>query len=212
MRIQRRTTLPLLLIAAAGLVVGLAIPAAAHETNHLISGSSIKDHTITGTKLKSNTLTGAQIKESTLGTVPAARSARTATTATTAGSSDKVDGQQAKNFSFTVPLGGSSQTATVPGAVLTAECGLNEGDSILNIAGTQAGETYTAAATDTSGDKLEYYDTDLSPASLDTLVDDSAAGAGTANILTGTKVTTINYSWIEASSPDRCIIFGKAIG
>jgi hypothetical protein len=46
-----------------------------------------------------------------------------------------------KNFSFTVPLGGGSQTATVPGAILTAECALGEADSILNIAGTQAGET-----------------------------------------------------------------------
>jgi hypothetical protein len=64
---------PMLAVAVAGLVVGLAMPAAARETKHVISGSSIKKHSISGNRLKANTLTGAQIKESTLGTVPKAR-------------------------------------------------------------------------------------------------------------------------------------------
>jgi hypothetical protein len=83
MRIHGLAALPLLLIAAGGLVIGLAIPAAARETGHLIDGSSIKAHTITGSKLKNNTVTGTQINESTLGTVPTARSAQTASTART---------------------------------------------------------------------------------------------------------------------------------
>jgi hypothetical protein len=72
------TTLPLLLVAAGGLVVGLAVPAAARETGHLINGNSIKVHSIAGDRLKANTLTGAQIKESTLGAVPRATVAVTA--------------------------------------------------------------------------------------------------------------------------------------
>ncbi|HEX3908858.1 MAG TPA: hypothetical protein VHW92_13120 [Mycobacteriales bacterium] len=67
------TTFPLLLIAAGGLVIGLAVPAAARETGHLINGSSIKQHTIAGDRLKNNTLTGKQIKESTLREVPEAK-------------------------------------------------------------------------------------------------------------------------------------------
>jgi hypothetical protein len=55
-----------LAVAAVALVVGLAAPAAAHETTHLISGASIK----------ANSVTGKQVKESSLGPVPRAVSAR----------------------------------------------------------------------------------------------------------------------------------------
>jgi hypothetical protein len=68
----RKTSVPLLLIAAGGLVVGLAVPAAAHETSHLINGKSIAIQSIPGNRLKVNTLTGRQINESTLGAVPKA--------------------------------------------------------------------------------------------------------------------------------------------
>jgi hypothetical protein len=54
----------------AGLILGLAVPAAAGEAKHLINGSSIKAHTITGKQIKNNAITGAQVKESTLGAVP----------------------------------------------------------------------------------------------------------------------------------------------
>jgi hypothetical protein len=77
MRSHRLTTMSMLLLAAGGLVVGLALPAAGHEAKHLISGSSIKKHSIAGNRLKANTVTGAQVKESTLGTVPAAKAAAT---------------------------------------------------------------------------------------------------------------------------------------
>jgi hypothetical protein len=69
------TTVSMVLIAAGGLVVGLAAPAAGREASHLINGSSIKQHSIAGDRLKNNTVTGAQIKESTLGTVPKAATA-----------------------------------------------------------------------------------------------------------------------------------------
>jgi hypothetical protein len=72
----RKTAVPLLLIAAGGLVVGLAVPAAAHEASHLIDGKSIAIQSIPGNRLKVNTLTGRQIKESTLGTVPHATEAQ----------------------------------------------------------------------------------------------------------------------------------------
>ena len=72
----RKSAIPLLLIAAGGLVVGLAVPAAARETSHLINGKSIAIQSIPGNRLKVNTLTGRQIKESTLGTVPKATLAR----------------------------------------------------------------------------------------------------------------------------------------
>jgi hypothetical protein len=75
MRSHRLTTMSMLLLAAGGLVVGLALPAAGHEAKHLISGSTIKQHSIAGNRLKNNTLTGKQIKESTLGTVPRATAA-----------------------------------------------------------------------------------------------------------------------------------------
>jgi hypothetical protein len=74
MRTQRLATLPMLLVAAGGLIVGLAAPAAGREASHLISGNTIKRHSIAGDRLKNNTLTGKQIKESTLGTVPKAKS------------------------------------------------------------------------------------------------------------------------------------------
>jgi hypothetical protein len=66
-------------VAAGGVVLGLAVPAAAHEAGHLINGASIKPHTIAGDRLKNNTVTGAQVKESTLGTVPRAGTASVAT-------------------------------------------------------------------------------------------------------------------------------------
>lgn len=69
---HRLTAVPALLIAAGGLVVGLAIPAAGREAVRAINGSSIKPHSIAGNRLKNNTVTGAQVKESTLGTVPRA--------------------------------------------------------------------------------------------------------------------------------------------
>jgi hypothetical protein len=68
-----------LLLAASGLVVGLAAPAAGREAHHLISGSTIKKHSIAGDRLKRNTVKGREIKESTLGTVPRAKTATTAT-------------------------------------------------------------------------------------------------------------------------------------
>jgi hypothetical protein len=74
MRRARPANPLLLLVAAGGLVVGLAVPAAANEASHLINGSSIKPHSIAGNRLKNNTITGTQIKESTLGTVPRAAS------------------------------------------------------------------------------------------------------------------------------------------
>jgi hypothetical protein len=67
--------LPMLLIAAGGLVVGLALPAAAHETGRLINGTSIAVHSIPGDRLKQNTVTGMQIDEGTLGTVRRATTA-----------------------------------------------------------------------------------------------------------------------------------------
>jgi hypothetical protein len=73
MRTQRLATLPMLLIAVGGLIVGLAAPAAGREASHLISGTTIKKHSIAGDRMKNNTLTGKQIKESTLGTVPRAK-------------------------------------------------------------------------------------------------------------------------------------------
>jgi hypothetical protein len=72
MRIHGLRSASWLAVAAGGLVVGLAMPAAAHEASHLINGNTIKNHTIAGVKLKANTVTGAQIKESTLATVPRA--------------------------------------------------------------------------------------------------------------------------------------------
>jgi hypothetical protein len=71
----------MLLIAAGGLVVGLAIPAAAHEAGTLINGKSIVKDSIPGNRLENNTVTGKQIKESTLGRVPKATAAKTATEA-----------------------------------------------------------------------------------------------------------------------------------
>jgi hypothetical protein len=62
---SRISTFPVLVIGVAGIIVGLAMPAAARETRHLINGNTIKP----------NTVTGKQIKESTLGTVPSARKA-----------------------------------------------------------------------------------------------------------------------------------------
>jgi hypothetical protein len=67
-------------VLVAGTVVGLAVPAAAHQVNvaaHKISGASIAKHSISGNRLKPNTLTGAQVKESTLATVPSAHLAKT---------------------------------------------------------------------------------------------------------------------------------------
>jgi hypothetical protein len=65
MRIRETKSVSLLAVAAAGLVVGLAAPAAAHETGHLINGSDIRP----------NSVTGRQVKESTLGIVPRATEA-----------------------------------------------------------------------------------------------------------------------------------------
>jgi hypothetical protein len=72
-RTHQLRTLPLLLIAAGGLVVGLAVPAAAHEAGSLINGKSIAIQSLPGNRLKVNTVTGRQVKESTLGTVPRAK-------------------------------------------------------------------------------------------------------------------------------------------
>jgi hypothetical protein len=80
MRIIRPTTSVSLAVLAAGIVVGLAMPAAAHQVSsvaHKINGGSIAKHSISGNRLKSNTVTGAQLKESTLATVPSARLAKT---------------------------------------------------------------------------------------------------------------------------------------
>jgi hypothetical protein len=63
MRINRLTSLPMLAVAAAGLVVGLATPAAGREASHLINGDTIKAHTIAGNRLKNNTISGTQIKD-----------------------------------------------------------------------------------------------------------------------------------------------------
>jgi hypothetical protein len=75
MSANRLSSLSVVLIAAGGLVVGLAAPAAGREASHLINGSSIKPHSIAGDRLKNNTVTGTQIKESTLSTVPRATTA-----------------------------------------------------------------------------------------------------------------------------------------
>jgi hypothetical protein len=83
---QIKRSTPMLAIAIAGVIVGLATPAAAKQASHLINGSSIKKNSISGDRLKANTLTGKQIKESTLGQVPSAKTATTATTAKTADS------------------------------------------------------------------------------------------------------------------------------
>jgi hypothetical protein len=90
MKLSGLKAAPAVALVVGGLVVGLSAPAAARETKHLISGSSIKEHSIaanrlkshtltgtqikskslTGSQLKNDSLTGTQIKESTLGTVP----------------------------------------------------------------------------------------------------------------------------------------------
>jgi hypothetical protein len=75
MRTFRLSAVPMLLIAAGGLVVGLAVPAAAREASTLINGRSIAIQSIPGNRMEVNTLTGRQIKESTLGTVPTATTA-----------------------------------------------------------------------------------------------------------------------------------------
>lgn len=72
MRIPNKTSMPVLVVAAGALVVGLALPAAGREVAHAINGNSIAKHSISGNRLKNNTVTGAQVKESTLGTVPEA--------------------------------------------------------------------------------------------------------------------------------------------
>jgi hypothetical protein len=59
---HRLTTVPMLLVAAAGLVVGLALPAAGREAGHLINGKTIAKHSIAGNRLKNHTVTSAQIK------------------------------------------------------------------------------------------------------------------------------------------------------
>jgi hypothetical protein len=68
----RFRVVPTLLVAAAGVVVGLAVPAAAHEASSLVNGRSIELHSIPSNRMMPNTLTGKQINESTLGTVPRA--------------------------------------------------------------------------------------------------------------------------------------------
>jgi hypothetical protein len=78
MRKGRWTALPVLLVAAVALVVGLAVPAAAREAGALINGKSIAVGSIPGNRLKVNAVTGRQIKESTLGIVPRAAHAKTA--------------------------------------------------------------------------------------------------------------------------------------
>jgi hypothetical protein len=74
MKNGRSRSVPILIAAAAaaGVVVGLALPAAAHEVSTLINGRSIELHSIPGNRMMPNTLTGKQINESTLGTVPRA--------------------------------------------------------------------------------------------------------------------------------------------
>jgi hypothetical protein len=66
------------LMAAIALVIGLEVPAMAHQVSvaaHQISGTSIKEHSIVGDRMRDNTLTGTQIEESTLGRVPKATEA-----------------------------------------------------------------------------------------------------------------------------------------
>jgi hypothetical protein len=70
MKLHGRKSMAATGLIAAGLILGLAVPAAAGEAKHLINGSSIKAHTITGKQIKNNAITGTQVKESTLGTVP----------------------------------------------------------------------------------------------------------------------------------------------
>jgi hypothetical protein len=67
---SRTIALPGSVIAAAVLVVGLAVPSAAHEANRL-------RHKISGSSIKPNSVTGKQIKESSLGVVPKAKRAST---------------------------------------------------------------------------------------------------------------------------------------
>jgi hypothetical protein len=73
MRSRQLTPLALMLIAAGGLVVGLAMPAAAREASNLINGRSIAIQSIPGNRLVPNTVTGRQVQESTLGPVPRAK-------------------------------------------------------------------------------------------------------------------------------------------
>jgi hypothetical protein len=72
MRTGRVPALPMVLIAAGALVVGLSMPAAAHQARHFIDGTSIAIQTIPGNRLKVNQVTGRQVKESTLAAVPQA--------------------------------------------------------------------------------------------------------------------------------------------
>jgi hypothetical protein len=77
MRFYGRKAAPILAVAAAALVVGMALPAAVSEASTLINGKSIVKRSIPGNRLEHNTVTGKQIKESTLGTVPKATLATT---------------------------------------------------------------------------------------------------------------------------------------
>lgn len=62
MRVHGMKSASIAAIAIGGMVVGLSVPAVAHEARHLINGSSIKKHSISGNRLKNHTITGKQVK------------------------------------------------------------------------------------------------------------------------------------------------------
>jgi hypothetical protein len=61
MKVKQLRSLPLMLVAAGGLVVGLAVPAAAHEASHLINGKTIAKNSIPANRLKKHSVTGTQL-------------------------------------------------------------------------------------------------------------------------------------------------------
>lgn len=201
MRTRRLNTVPILLIAAGALVVGLAIPAAGHEAKHLINGSSIKKHSIAGNRLKTNTLTGSQINESTLATVPKA---------TLAGAAKSVNGQQVVAFSFGVARNGAAQSKALPGVVLTGSCADNQTALTANATSSTV-ESLVFMGNDVTEGAFKYYDASFSTTSNDELsYVGGTTGAGTAVIRRpNNQVTTINYAWEGASD---CIYSGTAIG
>jgi hypothetical protein len=61
MKVKQLRSLPMMLVAAGGLVVGLALPAAAHDASHLINGKSIAKNSIPANRLKKHSVTATQV-------------------------------------------------------------------------------------------------------------------------------------------------------
>jgi hypothetical protein len=68
MNVRRFKPSGTVLLVAGALVIGMELPAMAHQVN-------VVAHKISGSDIKPNTVTGRQVKESTLGTVPSAKRA-----------------------------------------------------------------------------------------------------------------------------------------